>query len=48
VFTDRNLRFDSNTYSGPESEAFAWNNDDISWREWQAAGQDISGQHLDD
>ena len=47
IFSDRNLRFDSNTYSGPEDKAFAWNNDDISWREWRAAGQDQNGQHLD-
>lgn len=48
VFSDRNLRFEANTYVGPQDESFAWNNDDISWREWQAAGQDVSGQLLDD
>ena len=47
IFTDRNLRFEGNTYSGPQDEAFAWSNNDISWREWQAAGQDQSGEHLD-
>jgi parallel beta-helix repeat protein len=47
VFTDRNIRFDNNTYYGATHDAFAWGNRSISWNEWNAAGMDTNGVRLD-
>lgn len=48
VFTDRNIRFDNNTYHGAQHDAFAWGNRDITWIEWNASGMDVNGARLDD
>ena len=48
VFTDRNLRFDNNTYHGAEHDAFAWANRDITWVEWNASQMDVNGTRLDE
>ncbi len=47
VFTDRNIRFDDNTYIGLPHEAFAWNGQDLTWEEWQDAGQDLNSTRSD-
>jgi parallel beta-helix repeat protein len=39
VFTDRNIVFEDNTYIGAGHEAFAWNDADLHWEGWLAAGQ---------
>ncbi|MCP4307085.1 MAG: right-handed parallel beta-helix repeat-containing protein [bacterium] len=43
VFTDRNNRFEDNTYLKASGKAFAWNKQDMTWSQWVAAGQDVNG-----
>ncbi|MDJ0924323.1 MAG: right-handed parallel beta-helix repeat-containing protein [Acidimicrobiia bacterium] len=48
VFTERNLRFNNNTYIGAgHEEAFAWDGKDMTWEQWQEAGQDTESTRSD-
>jgi parallel beta-helix repeat protein len=43
VFTDRNNRFEDNTYLKASGRAFAWDKKSLTWSQWVAAGQDENG-----
>jgi parallel beta-helix repeat protein len=42
----RNNRFENNRYVVPDASGawWAWNDDTVTWREWNAAGQDTAGR----
>jgi len=44
IFTDRNIRFESNRYEGVgDRRAYAWEDRYLTWEGWVAVGQDVDG-----